>query len=83
MADRIRVNGINLGWTLTEAEHHMQAKVLGHGEDWMKAIAAERPLGRLLVPEEVARLVVLLLSDASVPISGVAIDLEQKVAGAP
>lgn len=83
MADRIRVNGINLGWTLTEAEHHMQAKVLGKGEDWMAAIAAARPLGRLLVPEEVARMVVWLLSDASAPLSGAVIDLEQWVAGAP
>jgi NAD(P)-dependent dehydrogenase (short-subunit alcohol dehydrogenase family) len=83
MADRIRVNGINLGWTLTEAEHHMQARVLGQGEDWMAAIAAARPLGRLLLPDEVARMVVYLLSDASSPLSGVAIDLEQWVAGAP
>lgn len=83
MADRIRVNGINLGWTLTEAEHHMQARILGKGEDWMAAIAAERPLGRLLVPEEVARMAVWLLSDASAPLSGAVIDLEQWVAGAP
>lgn len=52
MADRIRVNGINLGWTLTEAEHHMQAQVLGHGPDWLAAVAARRPLGRLLLPDE-------------------------------
>lgn len=82
MADRIRVNGINLGWTLTEAEHHMQARILGKGEDWMAAIAAARPLRRLLVPEEVARMVVWLLSDASAPLSGAVIDLEQWVAGA-
>jgi NAD(P)-dependent dehydrogenase (short-subunit alcohol dehydrogenase family) len=83
MADRIRVNGINLGWTMTEGEHHMQARILGGGEDWMTAIAADRPLGRLLVPEEVARMVVWLLSDASAPLSGAVIDLEQWVAGAP
>lgn len=83
MADRIRVNGINLGWTLTEAEHQMQAHILGLGEDWLQAIAATRPLGRLLQPEEAARMVVYLLSDASAPLSGAAIDLEQWVAGAP
>ncbi len=83
MADRIRVNGINLGWTLTEAEHRMQSQVLGKGEGWMADVAATRPLGRLLVPEEAARLALFLLSDTSAPLSGVAIDLEQKVLGAP
>ncbi|MES2145724.1 MAG: oxidoreductase, partial [Pseudomonadota bacterium] len=29
MADRIRVNGINLGWVASDAEDHMQAVVLG------------------------------------------------------
>jgi NAD(P)-dependent dehydrogenase (short-subunit alcohol dehydrogenase family) len=41
------------------------------------------PLGRLLVPEEAARLAVFLLSDASAPMTGVLLDLEQKVLGAP
>lgn len=83
MADRIRVNGINLGWTETEAEHRMQGKTLGHGPDWAKRAGAGRPLGRLLEAEEAARLAVFLLSDLSVPMSGAIIDLEQWVAGAP
>lgn len=82
MADRIRVNGINLGWVATEAEHHMQAKTLGKGDDWLTAASAEQPLGRLLTADEAARLAVFLLSDASIPMSGSIIDLEQKVAGA-
>jgi NAD(P)-dependent dehydrogenase (short-subunit alcohol dehydrogenase family) len=82
MADRIRVNGINLGWVATEAEHRMQAHTLGKGEDWLKSAAAAQPLGRLLTSEEAARLAVFLLSDASIPMSGAIIDLEQKVAGA-
>ncbi|EAR52533.1 short chain dehydrogenase [Oceanicola granulosus HTCC2516] len=82
MAERIRVNGINLGWTLTEGEQRMQAETLGNGEDWAEALAPSRPLGRLLRPEEAARQAVWLLSDASAPLSGVAIDLEQKVHGA-
>jgi NAD(P)-dependent dehydrogenase (short-subunit alcohol dehydrogenase family) len=82
MADRIRVNGINLGWVATEAEHRMQAETLGRGPDWQAEVAAGLPLGRLLTAEECARLAVFLLSDASVPMSGAVIDLEQKVAGA-
>ena len=79
MADRIRVNGINLGWVATETEHRIQTALLG--EDWEAKVAATQPLGRLVTPEECARLAVFLLSDASVPMSGAIIDLEQKVAG--
>ena len=82
MADRIRVNGINLGWVATEAEDRMQAQVLGRGEGWLAEEAARQPLGRLVTAEDCARLAVFLLSDASVPMSGAVIDLEQKVAGA-
>ncbi|NAZ35654.1 oxidoreductase [Rubellimicrobium sp. CFH 75288] len=83
LRDRIRANGINLGWVATEAEHRMQAETLGQGEDWAERAAARLPLGRLIAPEEVARLVVFLLSDASVPLTGAIIDLEQWIAGAP
>lgn len=81
--DRIRINGINLGWVATEGEHRMQAETLGLGPDWIGAAAAGRPLGRLLEADEAARLAVFLLSGASVPMSGAVIDLEQWVAGAP
>lgn len=82
MADRIRVNGINLGWVATEAERKMQAETLGKGEGWLEAASAALPLGRLVAPEDCARLAAFLLSDASAPMSGAIIDLEQKVAGA-
>jgi NAD(P)-dependent dehydrogenase (short-subunit alcohol dehydrogenase family) len=80
MADRIRVNGINLGWVATETEHRIQTELLG--EDWEARVAATQPLGRLVTAAECARLAVFLLSDVSVPMSGAIIDLEQKVAGA-
>ncbi len=82
MADRIRVNGINLGWVATEGERQMQAQTLGKGEGWLDAAAAAQPLGRLVTAEECARLAAFLLSDVSVPMSGAIIDFEQKVAGA-
>jgi NAD(P)-dependent dehydrogenase (short-subunit alcohol dehydrogenase family) len=80
MADRIRVNGINLGWVATEAERALQAA--RHGAGWLEEQAAAQPLGRLVTAEECARLAVFLVSEASVPMSGAVIDLEQKVAGA-
>jgi NAD(P)-dependent dehydrogenase (short-subunit alcohol dehydrogenase family) len=81
MADRIRVTGINLGWVATETELLKHAD-MGHGPDWMAAAAAAQPLGRLVTAEECARLTAFLLSDASVPMTGAILDLEQKVAGA-
>lgn len=82
MADLIRVNGINLGWVATETEDRMQAQVLGHGPDWQTTLTTALPLGRLVTVEETARLAVFLLGDASKPMSGALIDLEQKVTGA-
>lgn len=82
MAERIRVNGINLGWVATEAEHHMQANVMGRGAGWEAEAAAALPLGRLVMAEECGRLATFILSDASIPLSGAIIDLDQKVAGA-
>jgi NAD(P)-dependent dehydrogenase (short-subunit alcohol dehydrogenase family) len=80
--DRIRVNGINMGWTLTEGEATMQAETLGHGPGWAEAAAASQPFGRLFAPEEVANLAVFLLSDAAGPMTGALVDQEQWVVGA-
>lgn len=82
MADRIRVNGINLGWVATESELRMQSEVLGHGPGWLAAAEARMPLGRLVSAEDCARLAVFLMGDASAPLTGACIDLEQKVLGA-
>lgn len=82
ISDGIRVNGINLGWTLTEAEHQMQGEVLGKGVDWAAQAAQHLPLGRLIQPEEAARLTVFMLSDASAPLTGAVPELDQKVLGA-
>ncbi len=82
MADRIRVNGIHLGWVPTESEDHMQAQVLGLGADWQARQAARMPLGRMVSATEAARLAIYLLGQASVPMSGALVDLEQYVAGA-
>jgi NAD(P)-dependent dehydrogenase (short-subunit alcohol dehydrogenase family) len=80
--DRIRVNGINVGWTDTPAERIMQAETLGHGPGWIDAANASQPFGRLLAADEVANLAVFLLSDASGPMTGALIDQEQWVVGA-
>lgn len=80
MADRIRVNGINLGWVATETERAMQDAA--HGTGWMDARAAAQPLGQFITAGDCAAQVTWMLSDASAPLTGAALDLEQWIAGA-
>ena len=80
--DRIRVNQINVGWTLTEGEH--KVKLLeGKGEDWLKDAEATRPWGRLLTPEDVANAVEYFATGKSALVTGAVMDLEQYPVGAP
>ncbi len=80
--DRIRANGIALGWVDTPAERQMQAVTLGLGEKWLEEASATQPFGRLLKPEDVARLALFLLGDASEPMTGAIVDQAQSVVGA-
>ncbi|KAL7524529.1 hypothetical protein ACHAXR_000612, partial [Thalassiosira sp. AJA248-18] len=65
----IRVNGINMGWTLTENEHKLQSEV-HNNEEWWKNADESVPLGRILRPADVAASVLFLLSGASVMMNG-------------
>lgn len=80
--DRIRVNAINVGWVDTPAERRMQAVILGQGEGWVERAAAAQPFGRLMTPDDVARLALFLLSDDSGVMTGSIVDQEQFVIGA-
>ncbi len=79
-AYRIRVNGINLGWTDTPAEHVVQKKD-GSPDNWLEIAERESPFGRLLKPDDVARLCLYLLSDDSGILTGSNIDYAQRVMG--
>ncbi len=46
--DRIRINGINVGWADTTGERQMQSQILGLGEGWLDEANAAQPFGRLL-----------------------------------
>jgi NAD(P)-dependent dehydrogenase (short-subunit alcohol dehydrogenase family) len=83
LADRIRVNGINMGWCATPSEEVMQAETLGKGPGWQAEAAAQMPLGRLLTMQEVANLTLYLLSDLSGLQTGTVTDLEGRIIGAP
>jgi NAD(P)-dependent dehydrogenase (short-subunit alcohol dehydrogenase family) len=80
--DRIRANAINVGWVDTPAERKMQAITLGKGEGWLEQAAANQPFGRLLTPDDIARLALFLAGETSEPMTGAIIDQEQFVIGA-
>ncbi|MFG3205621.1 SDR family oxidoreductase [Streptomyces sp. NPDC048192] len=79
--DRIRINGLNIGWTATEGEDATQRAFHGAGDDWREQAAARLPMGRLGRPEEIADFVVFLLSDRSGVVTGSVIDWDQNVLG--
>lgn len=79
--DRIRVNGLNLGWTLTPNERRLQVEVHGRPADWPDAVGRAQPFGRLLAPEDAARAICFLASDESALMTGAIVDFEQQVMG--
>jgi NAD(P)-dependent dehydrogenase (short-subunit alcohol dehydrogenase family) len=70
-----------MGWADTPGERQMQAVTLGKGEGWLKSANEAQASGRLLTPDDVARLALFLLSDASAPMTGALIDQDQSVIG--
>jgi NAD(P)-dependent dehydrogenase (short-subunit alcohol dehydrogenase family) len=78
--DRIRVNGLNIGWTATEGEHDVQTET-GRPDDWLAAADANSPFGRLLRPDDISPMVTYLLSDAAQMVTGSVTDFDQTVHG--
>ncbi len=73
---RIRVNQLNVGWTLTEGEEQVQRSD-GKGPDWLKDAVATRPFGRLLLPADIAMAAAYFASDDGGVVSGAVVDIEQ------
>jgi NAD(P)-dependent dehydrogenase (short-subunit alcohol dehydrogenase family) len=80
---RIRVNQINVGWTLTEGEERVKREEEGKGDDWLAEAIATRPFGRLLAPYDIAVAAAYFASDDSAIVTGTVMDLEQFPVGAP
>ena len=81
MRNRIRVNGLNIGWMDTPGEDRIQKLYHDAGDDWLARAEAEAPFGRLLKPPEVARAVAYLLSEEAGMMTGSIIDFDQQVLG--
>jgi NAD(P)-dependent dehydrogenase (short-subunit alcohol dehydrogenase family) len=79
--DRIRINGLDIGWTDTEGEDATQRAFHGADDTWRAAAAARLPMGKLGQVDEIADFVVFLLSDRSGVVTGSVIDWDQNVLG--
>ena len=79
----IRVNQLNVGWTLTEGEERVKREEEGLGPDWLADAVKTRPFGRLLSPLDIAHAAAYFASDDSGVITGSVLDLEQFAIGAP
>jgi len=76
-AEGVRVNQLNVGWTLTANEYELKIKD-GLPDDWPTKIPKVfAPSGRLLSPEEIAWAAVYFLSDEAALVNGAILDLEQ------
>lgn len=80
MANRIRVNQLNVGWMASDHEREIQAD--GGDPDWEAKAAAALPFGRLVDPNEAARAVNFLVSDDAGLMTGAIINFDQSVWGA-
>ena len=79
-AQGIRVNAINPGLTLTDRlQEGMLADARLQGisaEEAMQRAVAKIPMGRLAEPEEIARVVLFLASDAASYVTGINMSMD-------
>ena len=80
--DRIRINGLDIGWTDTEGEDAIQRQFHDADDRWRERAGESLPMGKLGQPDEIADFVVFLLSDRSGVVTGSVIDWDQNVLGA-
>lgn len=82
LRNRIRINGLNIGWMKSDGEDRIQREFHGAPADWADRAAAEQPFGRLVDPMEVARAVIFLASSESGLMTGSMINFDQSIWGA-
>ena len=81
LANRIRVNQLNVGWMASDHELEIQAAEAGHA-GWMEKAAKNLPFGRLVDPAEAARAVNFLVSDDAGLMTGSIVNFDPSVWGA-
>lgn len=79
--DGIRINALNLGWTLTENERVLNIKTSDWAEDWPDTMGERQPFGRLLLPADIGAMVAYLFSDDARMVNGQVWDFDQRSFG--
>ena len=82
MPDRIRLNGLNIGWMDTPGEHSTQKRFHNAPDDWLEKAEARQPFGTLVKPAHVAGLAAYMLGSGSGVMTGSIVDFDQSVMGA-
>jgi NAD(P)-dependent dehydrogenase (short-subunit alcohol dehydrogenase family) len=81
LKNRIRVNGLAIGWMDTPGEDRIQKLYHDAPDNWLAKAEKETAFGRLLKPAEVARATAFLASDESGMMTGAIVDFDQTVQG--
>lgn len=81
LRNRIKVNGLNIGWMSSDGEDQIQIKYHGGNPNWLAEAAAKQPFGRLVDPLEVARAVAFLSSAESGLMTGSVVNFDQSIWG--
>jgi NAD(P)-dependent dehydrogenase (short-subunit alcohol dehydrogenase family) len=79
--DNIRVNAIGLGWIKSRQQEARAAQAGLSVEDHYRQLGPKVPLGRLGEPDEVAKVIVYLASDAASYVTGSCINVDGGNAG--
>ena len=82
MRERIRVNGLNVGWSDTPGEDRVMKRYHGAKDGWLADAEKKQPFGRLIKPAEVARTIAFLASAEAGLMTGAIVDYDQSVRGA-
>jgi len=79
--NRIRCNAVLPGWMDTEGEDIVQKKWHDAPDDWLAKAEAAQPMGQLVKPDQLARLISYMVSPQSGVMTGSLVDYDQSVAG--
>ncbi len=79
--NRIRVNGLNLGWMDSPGEDAIQKRFHNATAGWLAGAEQAQPFGRLVKPAEAAEVVAFLLSERSGLMTGSIVDFDQNIVG--
>lgn len=80
-SNRIRCNAVLPGWMDTEGEAIVQKKWHDAPDDWLEKAEAAQPMGQLVKPDQLARLISYMVSPQSGVMTGSLVDYDQNIAG--